>query len=77
MIQNDSSKELVICHTKKRRRVNNYTSPPLPEVPFFREAGKAMRNEQWNKTNNREPRLSLEKAEEILRNVYQEVGKRR
>lgn len=33
-----------------------------------------MQNTQPNEYKSREPRLSLEKAEEILRNVYQAVG---
>lgn len=33
-----------------------------------------MGNEQWSETDNRDPRLSLEKAEEILRNVYRAAG---
>jgi hypothetical protein len=38
------------------------------------EVSEAVRNRQWNDNNTIEPRLSLEKAEEILRNVYQAVG---
>lgn len=44
-----------------------------------REVGRAMRNSQWNEKKayefiESEPKLSLDKAEEILKNVYQAAG---
>ena len=46
----------------------------LPEILLSREVGGTMTGRKWSENKELEPRLSLEKAEEILRNVYQAVG---
>ena len=56
------------------RRVGHFASfGRLPGVLHSREVN-TMPNRQCNENQEPEPKLSLEKAEEILRNVYQAVG---
>ena len=46
----------------------------LPEILLSREVGGTMTGRKWSENKELEPRLSLEKAEEILRNVYRAAG---